>query len=475
MALDIITDPLTKKQFSRDTSIAGSTYAPYIVPTGTETTIKTSQIGTQPFKLQEQVPSTSAQGLETFIGSSIDSYAKQRDEEITQLREQQKQGQSAIASIYNKLTNQGERSEDIYKQEGVDRARREVDDLTSQIESEQLANRRQIEELQNKNPQGLFGGGLEQEVNRLNRQSLSKQADLAIIQNAAMRRYDTASAIADRKIQMEFEPLKVQLDALKFFYSENQAQLTRKEDQQLQERIRMDERAYNEKFQAAKTLQDTKLQLLQSAASQGAPIAVQQAIQSATTPEQALLAAGQYAGDILDRQYKQAQIANIQSQISERATAGEGTLNGKPQTQAQATAQGYADRLAQANSTLTSIGGDFTGKFSSLGGYVPNFLKSADRQVYEQAQRNFVTALLRRESGAAISDAEFNTARQQYFPQGGDSMDVVAAKEANRNLVISNFYRESNVNRPSLPEDIIEKDGKIYRVGIDGELEELDI
>lgn len=38
-------------------------------------------------------------------------------------------------------------------------------------------------------------------------------------------------------------------------------------------------------------------------------------------------------------------------------------------------------------------------------------------QQYEQAKTNFVNAVLRRESGAKISDEEFDSAEKQYFVQ----------------------------------------------------------
>lgn len=63
-------------------------------------------------------------------------------------------------------------------------------------------------------------------------------------------------------------------------------------------------RAYQEKQDFLK-VQNT---LLQSAAAQSAPASVMTRINSATTPQEAITAAGPYAGDILDRRYKQAQI-----------------------------------------------------------------------------------------------------------------------------------------------------------------------
>jgi hypothetical protein len=67
----------------------------------------------------------------------------------------------------------------------------------------------------------------------------------------------------------------------------------------------------------------------------------------------------------------------------------------------------------------------------------PNATKSADRQSYEQAQKNFVNAVLRKESGASISESEFRNARQQYFPQPGDGAKVLAQKERNRAQAIA--------------------------------------
>ena len=50
----------------------------------------------------------------------------------------------------------------------------------------------------------------------------------------------------------------------------------------------------------------------------------------------------------------------------------------------------------------------------------------------DQAQRDFINAVLRRDSGAAINDREFANARQQNSVQPGDSQEVIAQKRANR-------------------------------------------
>ena len=61
---------------------------------------------------------------------------------------------------------------------------------------------------------------------------------------------------------------------------------------------------------------------------------------------------------------------------------------------------------------------------------------SNEFQKFDQAQRNFINATLRRESGAVISDAEFENARRQYFPEPGDTPDRLAQKQKNRQTAI---------------------------------------
>lgn len=116
---------------------------------------------------------------------------------------------------------------------------------------------------------------------------------------------------------------------------------------------------------------------------------------------------------------------------------GTGVTGGKAPTASQENFQLYGNRMEASNTALEKI--DF--EPIEFGEYFPNRLKSTDRQLYEQAQRDFINAALRKESGAVISAEEFQNARQQYFPQAGDSDAVKAQKKNNRLLVISEFKR----------------------------------
>jgi len=59
-------------------------------------------------------------------------------------------------------------------------------------------------------------------------------------------------------------------------------------------------------------------------------------------------------------------------------------------------------------------------------------LQSDTVQKQAQAEQNFINAVLRRESGAAIWASEYNSAEKQYFPQPWDSAAVLEQKRKNR-------------------------------------------
>lgn len=83
-------------------------------------------------------------------------------------------------------------------------------------------------------------------------------------------------------------------------------------------------------------------------------------------------------------------------------------------------------------------------------GAAGNVMLSADQQRVEQAQRDFVNAILRQESGAVISDAEFLNAQRQYFPQPGDTPQVIEQKRKNRQTAIQGFRRMAGPAAPDI-------------------------
>jgi hypothetical protein len=116
----------------------------------------------------------------------------------------------------------------------------------------------------------------------------------------------------------------------------------------------------------------------------------------------------------------------------------------------QAKALQFGARMQQSGQNLDALAnsgvtrpGDIKSAADVVGlGGVMNWTQSPKQQQVEQSQRDFVNAVLRRESGAAISNSEFDNARRQYFPQIGDDDKVIEQKRRNRELATRGVLAE---------------------------------
>jgi uncharacterized glyoxalase superfamily protein PhnB len=139
------------------------------------------------------------------------------------------------------------------------------------------------------------------------------------------------------------------------------------------------------------------------------------------------------------------------------------TGGGKPLTEAQGNSVAFGARAIEANRIATDLekqGVRNTGAIrTAVGGVASmtpfigeqleqgvrstfNVLPSAvggpssEQQQTEQARRNFVSAVLRKESGAAIGVDEYKNEERKYFPQAGDTDAVIKQKQEARKLAI---------------------------------------
>lgn len=140
-----------------------------------------------------------------------------------------------------------------------------------------------------------------------------------------------------------------------------------------------------------------------------------------------------------------------------------GTQGAPKLTDDQTKAAGFTDRTVAAHNIINQLSGS---------GYIPsvatdtlgeskigNAALTEQGQQFVQAKRDFVNAVLRHESGAAISESEFANANKQYFPQPGDKPAVLAQKKANRELAIDSLKRSAgpalrgnNASSPAAPD-----------------------
>lgn len=115
-------------------------------------------------------------------------------------------------------------------------------------------------------------------------------------------------------------------------------------------------------------------------------------------------------------------------------------------TDAESKNAGFADRMSESNPIIdarTEAGLNPINKIASHIPLIGNIVAGSDFRSFNQAQRDFINAQLRRESGAVINPDEFANAAQQYFPQIGDDPNTLAQKKANRDAVVNAMKRSA--------------------------------
>ena len=139
-----------------------------------------------------------------------------------------------------------------------------------------------------------------------------------------------------------------------------------------------------------------------------------------------------------------------------RIEAAKLALQNKPLTESQVNNQIYGSRMEESEGVLgTQTAPDLTQEGMSKIPIFGNTLVSPETQVFRQAENNFINALLRRESGAAIASSEYDNARRQYIPVIGDSPEVLERKRNNRNMVSSRLMAAGGKElMPNEPEKI---------------------
>jgi len=142
---------------------------------------------------------------------------------------------------------------------------------------------------------------------------------------------------------------------------------------------------------------------------------------------------------------------------------GQSLVGGKPLTETQSNAVAFGMRAVESNKIATDLenkgvantgvirtvlGGTVSGtpiigekleqNVRSTFNVLPEFAggPSPEQQQNDQARRNFISAVLRKESGAAISPTEYVNEERKYFPQLGDSDKVIKQKQDARKLAI---------------------------------------
>jgi len=113
--------------------------------------------------------------------------------------------------------------------------------------------------------------------------------------------------------------------------------------------------------------------------------------------------------------------------------------NMKPMTEGQSKDTVFSTRAAGALPLIDQFGDALTSLPETMGGKVPvigNFAKSKEFQQAEQAGKEFLQAILRKDTGAAITSEETAEYGTVYLPRPGDSPELLAQKKASRSRAL---------------------------------------
>lgn len=114
--------------------------------------------------------------------------------------------------------------------------------------------------------------------------------------------------------------------------------------------------------------------------------------------------------------------------------------NIKPMTEGQSKDTTYATRAAGALPILDQYGSALTSITEQVGGSVPvvgNYAKTPEYQQAENAGLEFLQAILRKDTGAAITKEETQEYGRVYLPQPGDSAELLAQKQIARSRALN--------------------------------------
>lgn len=110
----------------------------------------------------------------------------------------------------------------------------------------------------------------------------------------------------------------------------------------------------------------------------------------------------------------------------------------KPLTEAQGNAAAFYMRAKNALDNLSKV--PSVSSTDYMASNVPfgmgNFAMSEEGQRAMNSEKQFIAALLRKESGAAISQGEYDSYGKQFFPRPGDSPEILSQKSQNRDIAL---------------------------------------
>ncbi len=307
------------------------------------------------------------------------------------------------------------------------------------------------------------------------RNNLIQQATIAQQTAIAKADYETAKSFADQVVDAKYSQILADIEAKKTNLANIRENLTaaqKKTADATTARLEKEKADYERQIAEQKD----KNNMLINASAQGAPSALVTKAQAAKTPGEAAMILGQYAGDYYKTELLKQQIATEKAQRSKiysdvakanaeikalgTAPIAGGNIIASPTDLQNATAglkltEGQGKSLAFAQRAINADKAlrerlqtyDPTTVFSAAG----RLLNTDNALAFKRDMADFITAVLRKESGATITEDEFDRFIPIYSPQGvvTDEKDI-AQTNTKRSTAIDALISEAGPAAPYL-------------------------
>lgn len=220
-----------------------------------------------------------------------------------------------LSALYDKLTGKGEFETNLQQQEQVSQKQQAAVDTFNQYNTRRLATAKQEQDFLNTNT-GQSTAQKDFQIGEIRRNNAYELANLAISNQAASGNYKAALETIKMKTDAVYDPIQKQIENLEKFYTLNQNDLSESEKMTLQTKI-------DEQKAQKKVLSDAYESTLKTLAENGAPSDVYTAVDKASkdpnaTASTIIASAGKYSTNLLDKEYKQAQITNLYKDIEKK-------------------------------------------------------------------------------------------------------------------------------------------------------------
>lgn len=267
-------------------------------------------------------------------------------------------------------------------------------------------------------------------------------------QAAALKdNFDLSKTLADRAIEIKFQDAQNSINATTAFLELNKADMT-SEEGKLAKKIEVilgeRSRILEEQKAIASQISDLIIEVAK-AGGDTSKMSLDKSLQeNAAIAAPYLAAAAETKGlPTSIEEYNFAQKQGYTGTYSEFVASQKSS--GEPK-EYQFKAASYYDRMNQGEGDLASVNEYITGlsKAQFLTQMnLPEIAQNPNFRIFMQASRNFINPVLRRESGAVISQSEIEEAQRQYWPAPGDPPEVLANKKRTRENLIQRMKNEA--------------------------------